>query len=301
MELGEYTVESRKASHKSAYTKLVVTAQTMGKSITLNAPVPIYGSLMVQGTPAGTSIYVDGQLKGKSPIIVNDLLIGSHKVCIEKDGYEKHEKTIQVTEGQEEVVKYELVKETPKTSTASSKTTSSTTAAKGIHNGREYVDLGLSVKWATCNLGADSPEDYGNYFAWGETKPKRNSTYSYPDPFTILLSDDAAHVNWGGSWRMPTVEEQEELVTKCTLKWTTQNGVSGYKVTSKRNGNSIFLPAAGYHTGLSIAQAGDQGYYWSSSRAHYSHMAMLLYFYSSNMHLFDHNRYDGCSVRPVCK
>lgn len=102
----------------------------------------------------------------------------------------------------------------------------------------EYVDLGLSVKWATCNVGATKPEDYGDYFAWGETEPKQTFTednylYTGSAPLTLPLSADAAYVNWGGSWRMPTQTEQDELRTECTWEWITQNGVSGCKVTSK--------------------------------------------------------------------
>ena len=129
----------------------------------------------------------------------------------------------------------------------------------------EYVDLGLSVKWATCNVGASKPEEYGDYFAWGETQPKTiydwstykwcygskttltkyctNSDYGTIDNKTILNKlDDAAYVNRGGSWRMPTDAEWSELLEQCTWTWTTQNGNYAYKVTSKKNGNSIFLP-----------------------------------------------------------
>ena len=123
-------------------------------------------------------------------------------------------------------------------------------------NGHVWVDLGLSVKWATCNVGANSPEDYGDYFAWGEITPKTiytTSNYSYSDNPTILpLSNDAAHANWGGSWRMPTDAEMTELRSNCTWTWTSQNGVNGRKITSKSNGNSIFLPAAGSRGGSSL-------------------------------------------------
>ncbi len=151
-----------------------------------------------------------------------------------------------------------------------------------------YVDLGLSVKWATCNIGATAPEGYGDYFAWGETEPKSNydwSTYKYcngsetsltkyntssdygtiDNKTTLELSDDAARANWGEAWRMPTDNEWHELKNNCTWKWTTQNGVNGYEVTSKTNGNSIFLPAAGYRYGTSVINVGSDGYYWSSS------------------------------------
>ena len=188
----------------------------------------------------------------------------------------------------------------------------------------EYVDLGLSVKWATCNVGASKPEEYGDYFAWGEVEPKEyyawssykwcngsensqtkyctDSYFGTVDNKTQLeLSDDAARANWGGSWRMPTKAEQDELREKCTWIWTTQNGVAGYRVTSKSNGNSIFLPAAGYRYGRSLYSAGSYGYYWSSSldtdRLDY---AYELYIYSDDVSRNYYRRYSGCSVRPVC-
>jgi uncharacterized repeat protein (TIGR02543 family) len=187
----------------------------------------------------------------------------------------------------------------------------------------EYVDLGLSVKWATYNVGATKPEETGYFFAWGETRPKAkynwstykwcegsfgtqtkyctDSYYGTVDNKTILeLSDDAANATWGGSWRMPTKEENDELRTECTWTWTTQNGVNGYKVTSKTNGNSIFLPAAGARGGSGLYSAGSDGNYWSSSvDTYYSHFAYLLYFGSDRMECYIRNRYFGLSVRPV--
>lgn len=169
-------------------------------------------------------------------------------------------------------------------------------------NGHSYVDLGLSVKWATMNVGASSPEDYGDYFAWGEITPKTtysSSNYSYSDNPTILpLSNDAAHANWGGSWRMPTDAELTELREQCTWTWTTQNGVNGYKVTSKSN-NSIFLPAAGYRFGSLLSYAGSGGYYWSSSH-NTVYKAWNVVFSSGNVRREDDDRNGGRSVRPVC-
>ena len=187
----------------------------------------------------------------------------------------------------------------------------------------EYVDLGLSVKWATCNVGATKPEETGYFFAWGETRPKAkydwstykwcegsddtqtkyctDSYYGTVDNKTILeLSDDAANVNWGGSWRIPTKAEQDELRTECTWTWTTQNGVDGYKVTSKTNGNSIFLPAAGYRSNSDLYYAGLYGLYWSRSLStSYSYYAYYLFFDSSDVDLYSVDRNDGLSVRPV--
>ena len=200
---------------------------------------------------------------------------------------------------------------------------------KGVENSHEWIDLGLpsGIRWATCNVGADTPEDYGDYFAWGETSPKltntwitykycngssttitkycTNSSYGRVDNKTTLeLTDDAARVNWGGKWRMPTIEEQKELLntSNCTWTWTTQNGVNGYKVTSVKNGNSIFLPAAGYRSN-SNNNAGSRGYYWSSSlsRGSYIYYAYNLSFNSSGVDWGDADRYYGRSVRAVCE
>ena len=196
-------------------------------------------------------------------------------------------------------------------------------------NGHEYVDLGLpsGIKWATCNVGATTPEGYGDYFAWGETSPKTTynwSTYKYckgneysmtkycdnsyygteDNKYTLELTDDAARVNWGGEWRMPTEAEQNELcnTSNCTWTWTTQNGVKGYKVTSKKNGNSIFLPAAGYRNGDNLCDAGSYGYYWSGSLdTSYSFGAYSVYFNSSDVYLNGNFRCYGQSVRAVCE
>ena len=188
-------------------------------------------------------------------------------------------------------------------------------------NGHDYVDLGLSVKWATCNVGADFPEDNGDYFAWGETEPKPIYDWSHykwcnykwyiganMEKYTredrkkqLDLSDDAACANWGGSWRIPTHDEFKELREKCNWAWTTQNGVKGYKVTSKTNGNSIFLPAAGYRCGSSLISAGSLGYYWSSSLyTDDPYYARGVYFGSSSVDWNYYGRYYGRSVRPVC-
>ncbi len=186
------------------------------------------------------------------------------------------------------------------------------------------IDLGLSVKWASCNVGATKPEEYGGYYAWGETEEKSDyswSTYKYcnstssslikyctkssygtvDNKTTLEPGDDVAHVKWGGSWRMPTRAEQDELRDKCTWTWTTLNGVYGYRVTGP-NGNSIFLPAAGCRFGTGVYNRGATGNYWLSSlNSDYSGSAYLLSFYSSGYDRYDGSRCDGRSVRPVCE
>lgn len=202
-------------------------------------------------------------------------------------------------------------------------------ALKGEENGHTWIDLGLpsGLKWATCNVGADSPEEYGDYFAWGETIPKTTynwSTYKYCNgPYntmtkyctksnygtvdnktTLELADDAAHVNWGGKWRMPTISELNELrnTSNCTWTETTQNGVYGYKVTSVKNGNFIFLPAAGYRSFGSLDDAGHSGIYWSSSLHTYrSHYAYYLNFFWNYVGWFKDYRFVELSVRAVCE
>ncbi len=174
-------------------------------------------------------------------------------------------------------------------------------------NGYEYVDLGLSVKWATCNVGASSPEDYGDYYAWGETSTKSNYNSSTSTTRGKEMSDiagnaqyDVARKKWGSSWRMPTKAEFQELVDNCTWTRTTQNGVNGCKVTSKKNGNSIFLPAAGLRSGSSSYFQGASGHYWSATRDESSiDWACYLYFNTGARYMDSGIRLGGYSVRPV--
>ena len=178
-----------------------------------------------------------------------------------------------------------------------------------VHEGHEWVDLGLpsGLKWATCNVGASSPEEYGDYFAWGETTTK--STYtedncaSYEKSWSDIGGDssrDAATANWGGDWRLPTKAEYQELLDNCTWEWTTQNGHNGYKVTSKKNGQSIFLPAADLRYGADEDYVGSNGGYWSSTPDESStYYAYVLYFDEDYPDVDWGSRYFGRSVRPV--
>ena len=197
--------------------------------------------------------------------------------------------------------------------------------------GHEYVDLGLptGTLWATCNVGASSPEEYGDYFAWGETETKevydwdtykwcegaenQLTKYCYDsscgyngftdDKTELDLEDDAAYVNWGSDWRMPSLEQIKELKDKCTWTWTTLNGVNGREVTGP-NGNSIFLPAAGYRGGYrgggSLYNDGSWGGYWSRSPNSDSPSdAYELDFDSGYVLWYSGNRHYGESVRAV--
>ena len=196
-----------------------------------------------------------------------------------------------------------------------------------------YVDLGLSVKWASYNVGATKPEEYGDYFAWGEITPKNNyswATYKWckgayttltkycpsgktdcwggsgsPDNKTSFADygyeDDAARANWGGKWRMPTKAEYQELMNNCDYEWTTFKGVNGYLFTSKNNGNSIFLPATGGRGDYGLSGVGAYGNYWSSSLNTIGDpsYAWVVNFDSGCMSIPRSDRYNGLSVRPV--
>ena len=188
--------------------------------------------------------------------------------------------------------------------------------ATGTSNGYGYVDLGLSVKWATCNVGATSPEEYGDYFAWGETSTtaEYNSyncptyelsisqlqTQGYIDSEGNLTSQyDAATANWGGDWRMPTYDELNELSTKCTWEWINNNDFKGYSVTGP-NGNNIFLPAAGDRIGSSLYYAGSDGCYWSSTPyGYYVDDTYVLSFDRDDHGMYSSGRDSGHSVRSI--
>ena len=197
----------------------------------------------------------------------------------------------------------------------------------------DYVDLGLpsGTLWATCNVGATKPEEYGDYFAWGETagfnggKTAFNwKTYKYSNGSGTTMikyclsnsygvvdnrmelepADDAATANWGSKWQMPSDAQCAELINEKYTKttWTTLNGVSGSMIVSKSNGKWIFLPAAGYRYDESLCNAGSNSHYWSRSLySGNSNNGFNLYFVSSCIHTLNNLRNYGQSVRPVVR
>lgn len=198
-----------------------------------------------------------------------------------------------------------------------------------IIDGHEAVDLGLpsGLKWATCNVGASSPEEYGGYYAWGETEEKRNyhfdtykwcyaskkyyheycmtkyctdSFYGTVDNKTVLdTSDDVAHVKWGGSWRIPTRDEIDELINYCTWERTTYNNVNGM-IVSAPNGNCFFLPAAGYCHHMEIRKCELVGAYWSASLGgNYGSICAYEFNFSFGVCISNWARNNGYTIRPV--
>lgn len=192
-------------------------------------------------------------------------------------------------------------------------------------NADKYVDLGLSVKWAKCNLGAMKAYEYGNYYAWGETASNNIFNWGnytlcngdqesqlkyctnpaaghedFTDGLTVLEpADDAATATLGSPWRMPTIEEITELRTKCTWQYISINSIKGCLVTGP-NGNTIFLPAAGYRIDDTLYKGSKEGFYWSSSlETKFSISAHNLKFSSSGNENEDSYRFFGIPVRPV--
>ena len=360
---GEHIVEARMANHRAS-SKAVELVLGETKTITLEAPKPIYGSLEINSSPMNANIYIDGKHYGETPNYINEIIIGSHELKLTKQGCSEIKKTITIKEGETLSVNEKLqtgkeisistdksgdkiyvdgnyVGISPITSTLSygihaiKAERNGKTVSKNVNvvqggvskvelrfgnescNGHEYVDLGLSVKWATCNVGANKPEEYGDYFAWGETSTKTEynsdncptdglsesklQSQDYIDGEGNLTSQyDAARANWGGSWRMPTKYECHELIDKCKWEWVTINGVNGYKVTGT-NGNSIFLPAAGDRYGsLGLGGAGSHGSYRSSSPSVNIYRTYYIFFRSSSHDMHNYGlRIQGHSVRPV--
>lgn len=207
---------------------------------------------------------------------------------------------------------------------------SSNTKQLDSQHPHEFVDLGLRVKWATCNVGADRPEDYGDYYAWGEVESKVNYDWdnyrfnlsdgkdgnvnlnkyntkcensAFDNETKLAPEDDVAHLKWGDNWRIPTKEDFEELISNCSWKSVRIRKVWGYKVSSLKEGytdHSIFLPAVGYR-GSSSPYCVGYGCYWSSSlNTSNPECAWLIDLYSNKFFLEEDERYYGFAIRPVC-
>lgn len=175
------------------------------------------------------------------------------------------------------------------------------------------VDLGLpsGLKWASCNVGAKTPEESGGYYAWGELEEKDEytlSTYVHSNGTFDSCRDlgesisgtkyDVAHVKWGGKWRMPTVDEIQELINECVFRWVTYRGKKCAKFVGP-NGKSIYLPAGGYRYGTNVALNGENGVYWSGTAHHYVYMGNAMEFTQADSYLTNYYRSLGFTIRPV--
>lgn len=303
--------------------------------ITINLPQINVGPLKeqvlnIKVTPKDATVLIDGVMVEQSSV---KLTVGTHKYNVACKGYFAQEGTVEIKEAMPAKLVVELdrnsnstvAQQAPAAAPVQQQTAPSYVTSNNTH---AAVDLGLSVKWATCNIGANSPELYGDYFQWGEnegfnetnqtlswatykwcagsettmTKYCKNKKYGRVDNKTVLeLADDVAHVKWGGTWRMPTKAEFEELKKNCTWTWTSQNGMSGYKIVSKKNGNSIFLSAAGSRGGMKIFGVNEAGLYWTSTlSADNSSKAYDVQLDAAHITFTDIIRAVGLPVRPVC-
>ena len=299
---GNYTVECRMANHKTT-TRIIEVKDGEKYKFHLDSPVPIVGTLILASTPLGAAVQIDGKYIGVTPLVLDNLLIGAHTIEISHSNYTTKKKTVVVKEGEglEENIVLEKV-----ASQSNNAIVGGGSQANSSGSGPEYVDLGLpsGLKWATCNLGASSPEELGDYFAWGETSKKSDYRQSNCLTFGKSISDfsgdlkyDAASKILGSGWRIPTKSDFQELVDMCKWKWVSVNGVNGYKVTGP-NGNSIFLPAAGSRDGTTFYRKFSDGYYRSSTPKG-TESCYTLNFSSGNKQFYTGWRYYGHSVRAV--
>lgn len=310
----------RKDSTSDEMADLSVNAQPID-SLYTNSNQTIYGSIEVSSSPEGATIFIDGKdTKTQTPATIHDLEPGRYEICLVMDGYSEYKDSITISAGNPVKLSQAL------------------SNLSGFTNGHEWVDLGLSVKWATCNVGASSPSDIGFYFAWGETSPKESYTvenykYFYKGDYrsykswrgeglgsdnyaskyngissfgvvdnlnTLQSADDAAYVNWGNSWRTPTYAEYKELLDNCSSTVTSQGGQDGRTFTSKVNGKSIFMPITGWNEGCLFNEDYD-GLYWSSSLSTKGplHAWYMSFDKIRSPKLWDNTRTRGCVVRPV--
>ena len=216
-------------------------------------------------TPSGASVYVDGKYVGKTPIKDKEISIGSHTVKIALDGYKTFTKKYAL--GEKPFILNETLEAMDATPAPQSEPAPVKNNTNNTVNGHGYVDLGLSVKWADCNVGASAPKEDGSYFTW------TRSRMSFANVVEKELN------GWKGNWRLPTVTEFTELLNRCKWIWNSQ----GYYKVVGPNGNSIILPAAGFRNGKTLNDVNEGGYYWCSSPYDGGAQdAYYLYFYSGD-------------------
>ncbi len=277
------------------------------RTVVMGDDVFLYGSLEIDSDPINCNIWLDDEFIGQTPFIKKEITAGKHKILMQKEGYSLKQLEIFVDPGKLNSHVISLL--------------------KSEERGHAYVDLGLSVKWATCNVGAETPEQLGYYYAWGEVQNKTEYTwgryrycegsyltltkycdvsgYGQKDDRTVLgIADDVAAINWKGGWRMPTIDEFQELMDSCIWTWTTMNSVNGCLIKGKKTGYSecsIFLPAAGYRTEAGLRNAYEVGAYWSSQLGENGpNYAYGIYISSQSKGQFTDFRSYGLSIRPVC-
>lgn len=288
---GTYIIEARRKSYRPTY-RTVNVRKGEALDIDLEAPTPIYGILNINSQPFGANVYLDNIQLGSTPNIFNKILVGAHIVTIKETGYKDFKKEIKI--GEDSICNLDVVMSMlPKTK----------------YDKVEYVDLGLNVYWAKCNIGANSEYDDGNYYAWGETIPKDTFSYDnykywqddkgmtkYVRNDILENIDDPVSVEYEGGWYTPSKQDWDELQNKCTWIWSDK----GYTIKGN-NGNTIFLPATGYYDAIDgFKGKGDETMYWTNQVSNHSDYESLSYFLSPQEHHFSIvTRWYGLPVRPV--
>ena len=275
-----------------------------GNEGTIVSEAPVESDVVhisVYTTPVGASVYVDDRYLGSTPVIDMDISRGEHTIRITKDGYTDIEEDINA--GADSFTMDMVL--SPVSEAEHFVSDKEMAAAVQASFVPECVDLGLSVKWATCNVGTSTPGDYGNYYAWGETATKSSYTEENSTTYGKQMSSiagnptyDVARKDWGDGWRIPTLAEFQELIDNCIWVWTNQGGINGCKVTSKKNGKSIFLPAAGICYD-SVRNEDCYGDYWCATPFSVEY-ADCIEFGKDGPVIACGPRYAGMSVRPVC-
>lgn len=267
---GSYLIEVTKEGHNTATLSVELGASEQ-QNITVPALTPRYGAVNVGYSPVGAQIEIDGRPAGNTPAILQNIGVGRHTITVSSEGYTPYTATFDVAEGKTTTLQGKLEQggnHHPEISLFAWPAYNHNPS--GSLGGHEYVDLGLpsGILWATCNIGADSHDKNGKYFAWGETEPKEeysvttSKTYNVGKIKSISGNPDydAAAAHWGNGWRMPSNAEIDELLEHCTLRLTYSGDKKGFLVTGP-NGNAIFLPAASHKTGL--RKYGEDTEIWS--------------------------------------
>lgn len=280
-------LEARRKGHSGTGLRIEVNdGETLIR--TIEAPAPLYGTVTLSSEPSGASVRLDGRPVGKTPLTLNNILTEDHSLELSLNGYRTDTSSFTLEQNQHLQLLLTLKEED----------------RRGTHNGHEWVNLGLNVMWATCNLGASSPEYVGTYYAWGETSPKgeytkENSLTRGKTIESVHISGnpqyDAATANWGKGWRLPTIKDFEDLIYECKWEEISMNGRNGYKVTGP-NGNSIFLPSTGRI--MYNSKSGTLGYYWCSQPSLDSEKAYHLLTESTPQTTIIYRHY-GLNIRPV--
>ncbi len=313
-----FKLEASRPSHISQSTGVTLGESNEGKEIdvSVDAPVPIYGELQISSAPSRAEVYIDGQRMGVT-LFIQHILIGQHTVELKKEDYDPISFDVNILDGQITSISKALKKHEECHVVKVVET-------RGTENSHEWVDLGLpsGVKWATCNVGANKPEECGDYFSWGEVMPKNNyfiTEYKWYDlrsdkyikynnnpnwgvvdnKTTLDPEDDAATANFGGNWRTPTADEWDEILNNCSWTWTEEYDINGWKVMGP-NGNNIFLPAAGHVKRKEPSEVTWWGRYWSSSlKPDNSDNPKCFASFVQDRYLTAASRPMGFSVRPV--